>query len=207
MGRKPWSSRLTVEQCVALDTRDFARAGVFGCKSGTSGTIAWRSHGSESKTVMRFWVVIDPRSGITLGFELPAPASPSEPFSALFSTFYFAVRVVSTECHFGGQRWWFLCPIPRGNAVCGARAKKLYLPPGATAFGCRRCWNLTYWSAKTHDKTIDPYLKMPADELLWLVMNGSWKSYVRVLKAATLLLNRVSRTRFGTRWERPKATP
>jgi hypothetical protein len=46
--------------------------------------------------------------------------------------------MVTTPLHFGGVRWWFACPR------CGRRCGKLYLPPSATLFGCRRCYSLRY---------------------------------------------------------------
>jgi hypothetical protein len=49
-----------------------------------------------------------------------------------------------TAQHFGGVRWWFLCPL----AGCGRRVAKLYLPPGGRYFGCRRCHRLTYTSCQ-----------------------------------------------------------
>src|SRR5262245_5022667 len=48
------------------------------------------------------------------------------------------VALVSTALHFGGCRWWFLCPD------CGGRAGKLFLPPGGHWFACRACHGLTY---------------------------------------------------------------
>lgn len=44
----------------------------------------------------------------------------------------------STRPHYGGQRWWFTCP------QCGGRCRKVYCPPGQTAFGCRACLGLSY---------------------------------------------------------------
>ncbi|MGE0713360.1 MAG: hypothetical protein AB7N76_35815 [Planctomycetota bacterium] len=37
-----------------------------------------------------------------------------------------------------GRRRWFVCP------VCARRCAVLYLPPGASAFRCRRCHELSY---------------------------------------------------------------
>jgi hypothetical protein len=39
---------------------------------------------------------------------------------------YYTVTLVSTVPHYGGRRWWFICPIKK------IRVAKLYLPPGAT---------------------------------------------------------------------------
>ncbi len=48
--------------------------------------------------------------------------------------------LVSTDCNYGGIRWWFACP------VCGLRVGVLYMAPGDTRFYCRHCNNLSYHS-------------------------------------------------------------
>jgi len=44
--------------------------------------------------------------------------------------------------HLGGTRWWYVCPL------CNRRMSALYLPPNASHFGCRLCYNLTYRSCQ-----------------------------------------------------------
>ena len=39
---------------------------------------------------------------------------------------------------------------------------KLYLPPRDRYFGCRRCYNLTYHSAQTHDGRVSRLRRNPA---------------------------------------------
>ncbi len=65
--------------------------------------------------------------------------------------------LVSTPCRFGGQRWWFICPMMN----CDRRVGVLYLPFGAKYFACRHCYHLTYESVQTHDKRIDYLIKHP----------------------------------------------
>jgi len=55
---------------------------------------------------------------------------------------YYTVTIVSTVPHYGGRRWWFICPITK------SRVGKLYLPPGATQFGSRKAHDLTYRSCQ-----------------------------------------------------------
>lgn len=55
------------------------------------------------------------------------------------------IRLTTSHPHFGGERWWFICP-------CGQRVGKLYLPPGGRSFKCRHCYNLTYRSAQQANK-------------------------------------------------------
>jgi hypothetical protein len=55
------------------------------------------------------------------------------------------VRMVTTRCHRGGRRWWFLCPLPKASGVwCVRRVPKLHVRDGH--FGCRHCpRRLTRW--------------------------------------------------------------
>ncbi|MGA8215918.1 MAG: hypothetical protein WB799_20160 [Candidatus Sulfotelmatobacter sp.] len=62
------------------------------------------------------------------------------------------IPITTTPSHLGGKRHWFKCPIVRDGKTCGRRVGRLYLPPGAPAFGCRHCHNLTYRSAREHNK-------------------------------------------------------
>src|SRR5262249_33440709 len=57
-------------------------------------------------------------------------------------------RLEATPTQFGGRRWWFLCPLIARGMACNRRAGKLYLPPGAKYFGCRKCHDLTYRSCQ-----------------------------------------------------------
>ena len=56
------------------------------------------------------------------------------------------VDLVTTKCGFGGERFWFLCPITIDGKPCGKRVAVLY--KGNDFFGCRECHNLTYKSQK-----------------------------------------------------------
>lgn len=51
-----------------------------------------------------------------------------------------------TDCHLGGERVWFICPI-RG---CGRRVAILY---GGARFACRHCHELAYSSQRVAPKT------------------------------------------------------
>lgn len=59
----------------------------------------------------------------------------------------YRVQIETSPCHYGGVRWWSLCPIS------GRRTAKLYLPPGATIFAARRTHGLAYRSQR--ETTID----------------------------------------------------
>ena len=61
------------------------------------------------------------------------------------------VELVSTSPHYGGLRWWFICPVTVGGRACQRRVRKLYLPPGGRSFACRRCCQLSYTSQRQDD--------------------------------------------------------
>lgn len=58
------------------------------------------------------------------------------------------VALQSTRPFFGGSRWWFTCPLMRGDYPCERRVSMIYLPPDSLYFGCRHCYDLTYRSCQ-----------------------------------------------------------
>jgi hypothetical protein len=61
----------------------------------------------------------------------------------------YRVEIVSTPCHFGGKRYWFICPLVRGGVPCRRRVGVLY--GAGKYYGCRRCHDLAYQSQQeTH---------------------------------------------------------
>jgi hypothetical protein len=58
--------------------------------------------------------------------------------------YFYPIRVVTTNCHYGGHRHWFLCPL------CNRRSKKLYLTYGSR-FACRKCLKLAYLTQNRTD--------------------------------------------------------
>ena len=123
------SKKVTVERCLVLSVKELARAGLLkpGCPSGSW---CWRS-GNETVATVKLDLVIDPDKGTiwlthTAGGKLT----------------HYTVSLVTTVPHYGGRRWWFICPIKK------IRAAKLYLPPGATGFASRRAHDLTYRSSQ-----------------------------------------------------------
>lgn len=58
--------------------------------------------------------------------------------------FDYRVGLTTTPCHYGGVRWWFICPL----SSCGRRVGTLY--KDGNLFGCRHCYDLTYISRKVN---------------------------------------------------------
>jgi hypothetical protein len=74
------------------------------------------------------------------------------------------IELQSTVPHFGGKRWWFVCPGIEGRETCDRRVAKLYFPPGAVGFACRHCHELTYRScqdSRNRETWFDRFLENP----------------------------------------------
>jgi hypothetical protein len=78
------------------------------------------------------------RSSISLSARATKVAGISTPIA--FAAFRLITN--STVPHYGGRRWWFICPIKK------IRVAKLFLPPGATQFASRKAHDLTYRSCR-----------------------------------------------------------
>lgn len=67
----------------------------------------------------------------------------------------YSVKLISTPCKYGGDRWWFLCPLIVDGVECNRKVEKLYLPSNSMYFGCRHCHNLTYNSCLGDSEQIE----------------------------------------------------
>ncbi len=133
--------KTTVEACRELDVFSMARAGVLRAGVRDRGSWCWyRDAERKEKTAC-------------IDYEVDA-AGPS-PWLHLSYTFKddnssvdYRVGLATTRPHFGGLRWWFLCPLTVNGRACRRRVAKLYLPPSGRYFGCRHCYDLTYASVR-----------------------------------------------------------
>jgi hypothetical protein len=74
----------------------------------------------------------------------------------------YVIQLVSVSPHFGGVRWFFLCPLVYHGTPCLHRGDKLYLPPGGLYFGCRKCYDLTYTTSQESHKFDGMYKSLAA---------------------------------------------
>jgi hypothetical protein len=133
--------KTVVEHCRSLDADRWTRDGILRAGVRQRGSCTWYEDEARTK----------PASAI--GFEVDTVADP--PWLRLFYTFPdtgaeldYQIDLVSTVPHFGGLRWWFVCPLGADGGNCGRRVGKLYLPPGDRWFACRHCHELTYTSCQ-----------------------------------------------------------
>ena len=136
-----YTPRTTVENCRALCVYRLAQEGAIGPGVHWSGLWCW----TDAQTGER---------RASVGCEV-SPAK--EDFSVLKLKYTFAgesepvrmqVLLMPTSPHFGGLRFWFICPLVVSGSPCNWRVAKLYLPPGGRYFGCRHCYDLTYTSSQ-----------------------------------------------------------
>ena len=126
------SKKLTVEACSSLDANRFMQEGVLREGIHQSGQWYWRKTLTGENTS-------------SLGYEV----NTLDPLYSWIRFFYtitqtgeainYRVRLSATHPHFGGLRYWFMCPLSVNGHNCNRRAGKLYLPAYAQYYGCRRC--------------------------------------------------------------------
>ncbi len=148
-------TKTTVQACLTFGVGNFQGR----LSPASAGTLLWK----RGETVTDFMVfdVTESEMGLCLrlhyrlgdagasGIE-GAPPCPPELLDQSPETkeVHIPVRLQETRPTFGGKRWWFTCPLTVNGVACNRRVGKLYLPPGARYFGCRHCYDLTYWSAQ-----------------------------------------------------------
>ncbi len=108
-------------------------------KNINSGTITWTGGFNESKSSIGIIVnLTDPSPFIALHYTQTNRDTDEK------KDFDYKVLLTSTPCHFGGERWWFICPLTLDGRPCKRRVGKLY--KDGDYFGCRHCYDLTYQS-------------------------------------------------------------
>jgi hypothetical protein len=188
MGRKPWTSRLTVEECLALDVNVLAHDGAFENPNGSWMYTFWPDKNGIEQFRVGFQVTTLAGGQLILHVHYDADG----PYSPAGYPVQYAVKVISTPCRFGGKRYWFLCPLAMQGRRCGRKVARLYLPPGQSVFGCRLCHDLTYTSTQTHDARASRLAKNA--ELLSLALQSSdLRQQLLALKACSLVLPRSQR--------------
>lgn len=63
------------------------------------------------------------------------------------------IPITQTECNYGGERVWFVCP------TCNRRVGTLYRKPLGILFLCRNCQNLTYQLQRYHRSSHEVFLR------------------------------------------------
>jgi hypothetical protein len=136
-----------VEDCLSLDANRWMREGILSNGSERNGSWQWTYHDGRRFVVnyqVTIWEMDEPALRLWYSWAWTATGEKE-------SADYW-VRLAATSQHFGGQRWWFVCPLGVNGVACNRRVGKLYLPPGGRTFGCRHCHELTYKSCQESRK-------------------------------------------------------
>lgn len=140
---KRWSKKPVVESCKAIDTADLKRwkllvPGI----NNRAGSLTWGA-GTPRESSVGYLLTVGDEGG-TLRFQYQMTEGKE--------SFDYPVRLVTTGCHLGGRRWWFICPLTTNDIKCERRVRKLYLC--GKYFGCRHCHGLTYTSSQESDSRV-----------------------------------------------------
>jgi hypothetical protein len=155
MGRKPYSNRKTVEDCWSISTVFLNQRRLFNGGFHNT-TITWSMGVNQTGSIGMFVSMFEGEEHCRLYYTVTNRLSGRE------TELDYNVKLVSTPCYYGGQRWWFICPLTRDGELCGRRVGVLYLSDGEY-FGCRRCYDLTYLCQKESGKNDDLHEGMGFD--------------------------------------------
>lgn len=140
-GREAWAYSGTVEESLSIDINQLVRVGAINPYVNAIGTIAWRKQIGQDPAISFETQCYAENGHIKLQYTVSNIADRKKAIG-------YIVDLFTTKQHFGGRRWWFICP----NQECNALASKLYQPPSAELFLCRKCQNLTYRSCRDSGK-------------------------------------------------------
>jgi hypothetical protein len=128
--RDEWTVR---ESCKSIDVRRWHREGRL--SAGQYFTSSWKHSGGEPTGSIN---VRTERDGAILTYQTRhGPANEWKPINQ-------RIPITWTDCHFGGRRPWFICPIYTDGRYCGRRVAVLY--GLRDYFACRHCYRLAYES-------------------------------------------------------------
>ncbi len=148
-----WSKKARVEGCTVLDTSDLKRMKLLTPGiTNRSGSLEWRRGGRfEPSSSVGYTLTVGTGSGsLRLNYKMMQGGENLD----------YAIPLVATLCHPGGQRRWFVCPLTVNGVACGRRVRKVYLR--GKYFGCRHCHNLAYTSSQESDSRVYAALRRGA---------------------------------------------
>jgi hypothetical protein len=151
-------ARDTTEGVTHLDIRDFHRKKWMKLQPNSPGRLTWSSNDEPYAT-----------AGFTLRGEWGCPTGVRLQYSVTHrdqkTNCDYEIRLDRTPCNYGNWRFWWICPLWQDGRACGRRCGVLYLPYGATYFGCRICYDLAYESSQRSGNRYHEGFSRPLDAL------------------------------------------
>ncbi|MBN1763692.1 MAG: hypothetical protein JW860_00395 [Sedimentisphaerales bacterium] len=132
MGRYYGNNKSIVEDSLKLSIFKLKEFGLL--RGYASSTLTWASSLSGSKSTVGIGVNIISDPAVKVNYSITSRHTGQK------ADYEYTIPLTTTDCHFGGIRYWFLCPC------CGKRSGCLYKAPGGEYFHCRDCNRLTYES-------------------------------------------------------------
>jgi len=174
MSRKPWSDRLTVEECRSLNIAGLLNSRIIlhGNCLGSFGSFHPVQWSSGFEVIVQY-----KQRSLGDGTLRLVRTIRGQRIEAQIE-----ITSIPSPLRWERRRYYFKCP-GLGDP-CGRRVGKLYLPPGETRFACRICYNLTYRSSKEHNKRLDEFLRLPPEALARLLESPDWNTRFLALTAA-----------------------
>lgn len=113
-----------------------------------SGTLRWSRGGEHAGSISYVADLEDEQPHLVLTYRRGSGASAEQVEQR--------IRLCRTRPHYGGFRWWMICPYR------GVRAAKLYLPPHGDRFASRTAWRLGYHSQRIadHDRPFEALFRL-----------------------------------------------
>jgi hypothetical protein len=188
-GSTRWGERRKarlVEDSLAIDLIRLNRAG-FLDTSGRTDQVTWTRAGKPLATGL-IGLLVDEPTHRALAVCI-ALAGRAELLSA-------HLRLVAMHPHFGGARWFLVCPD------CERRVLKLYVSSKGDRIGCRKCLGLTYRSAQEHDARVDLARRDPEGFSQARENLTSLRSRMISCRLAEKALAAMAAPRRGRGWER-----
>ncbi len=138
MSRYYWSKKDTVEDGTKLNIFKLKEFGLLG--GYRSNTLTWTRSLSGHKSSVGIVVDVMDEPYVKLNYTFTDHDSGEK------TDYDYKIQLTTTPCHYGGVRYWFICPLVRNGLPCGRRVGTLFLSSGCKYFGCRHCYDLSYES-------------------------------------------------------------
>jgi hypothetical protein len=152
------AKKATVESSLVLTASSLVRKQALVAGAWTSGSWCW-THDGEDKphATIGYEADLMDQDNAWLRLHYQASGKPVD----------YQVRLVTSTPHYGGLRWWFLCPLVRRDGGPPRRVAKLYLPLGAKYFGSREGYGLTYTSCQESGRSRGLYRLLASKSALF----------------------------------------
>lgn len=155
-GRGVWNRKNRVDEVRSIDILDLQREKVFSRGQGSIWTSSWSRNGEVVASISyRVEAVENGPSGLRFMYAITDNDTGEK------KDYNYVIPVVATPCNYGGERWWYTCPLVVNGRSCSRRCRIVYMPPGAQYFGCRECHQLTYESRQRHRERFYEGLERP----------------------------------------------